>query len=275
MPMKVQVIPAPEHLKRDVECFRVTEHNSAEGLAIKIVPRALPGIVFQHQDGRSAVETIVTPTHTSQTPTLFLYGAITESSVMNYKAGAYTSIQVILKPHALKSLFRLNATALANGSVELNEFCADDLNMQLMEAKNMPEQITRLTGFLSAQLRREPTRDALVEESIRLIHRCVAATSVKSLLQALSISERQFERRFSQSVGISPRSYIRITRLNEAIRLIKTERHKKLTDIAHALGYYDQSHFIRDIKTVSGMTPKDISAKEGDSYHEQLGYSYV
>jgi len=273
--MKVQVIPAPVYLQRNVECFRVSEHNSTQGLAIKIVPKALPGIVFQHHNGRSAVENIVTPSHIAQTPTLFLHGVITESSVMNYKAGFYTSIQVILKPHALKSLFGLNAASLANGSVELNELTTDDLNLQLMEAKTVSEQISQISHFLCAQFQRERARDELIEESLRLIHGCVATTSVKSLLEYLSISERHFERRFSQTVGVSPRSYIRIARLNEAIRLIKIGRYGKLTDLAHALGYYDQSHFIRDIKTVSGITPKAIAVKEGDSYHDQLGYSYI
>jgi AraC-like DNA-binding protein len=275
MVMKFDVIPAPKALKRDVECFRVSQYSGTEGVAIKVPPRALPGIVFQHDNGRSTLENITTPSHVALTPTLFLYGAVTEPGVMNYRAGSYTNIQVIFKPHALKSLFGLNATTLANGSVELNEFAADDLNMQLIEAKDVSEQITRLTHFLLAQLIREPARDELVEESLRLIHHSSAAVSVKELLQHLNISERHFERRFSQTVGVSPQSYIRVRRFNEAIRLIKTGQYENLTEIAHALFYYDQSHFTRDIRAFSGMTPKEVSSKEGDSYHDQLGYSYV
>jgi AraC-like DNA-binding protein len=272
--MKLSLIPAPEALQRDVECFRVCEH-SGEGVAIKVAPKAVPGIVFQHHNGRSALENIVTPSHVAPTPTLFLHGAGIEPSVMNYHAGSYTVIQVVLKPHALNSLFGLNATALANGSAELNEFAADDLNMQLMEAHSVPEQITLLTRFLLAHLKRERHRDTLVEESLRLIHQHHASVGVKHLRDYLNLSERQFERRFSQTVGLSPQAYIRVARFNEAIRLIKTGGYEKLTDIAHALCYYDQSHFIRDIKTFSGMTPKDIALKEGNSYHDQLGYSYV
>ncbi len=273
--MKFDLIPVPEPLKRDVECFRVSEHSGTEGLAIKVAPKALPGIVFQHDNGRTALQNIITPSYIAHIPTLFLHGTVTEPSVMNYKAGSYTSIQVVLKPHALKSLFGLDASSLANGSVELNEFSADDLNMQLIEAKSVPDQIARLTSFLFAQLKWERTRDALVEASLNMIHHDAATVSVKSLLQHLNISERHFERRFSQAVGISPQSYIRVRRFNEAIRLIKTGQYAKLTDIAHTLCYYDQSHFIRDIKAFSGMTPKDISSKENDSYHAQLGYSYV
>jgi AraC-like DNA-binding protein len=272
---KFTILPPPAILQQDVECIRIAEHSGEEGAAIKVAPKAQPGIAFQHCDGQSALENIVTPSEITSTPTLFLYGAGTEPSVMNFKNGSYATIQVIFKPHALKSLFGMDASVLSNGHAELNEFSTDDLNAQLMEAGTEQDQMTYLINFLVTKLKEENERDALIEESLLLIHRHIASISVKFLLEALCISERHFERRFSQTVGVSPRSYIRVRRFNEAIRLIKTGLYEKLTDIAQALGYYDQSHFIRDIKTFSGMTPKDLSLKEGDSYHDQLGYSYV
>jgi methylphosphotriester-DNA--protein-cysteine methyltransferase len=137
------------------------------------------------------------------------------------------------------------------------------------------QRIVLLTEFLVTHLKKERTRDKLIEESLRLIHQDTACNSVKFLLEYLSISERQFERRFNQAVGISPQSYMRVKRFNEAIRLLKTRQYKKLTDIAYTLNYYDQSHLIRDIHTFSGMTPKGVSQKEDDFYHTQVGYSYV
>jgi AraC-like DNA-binding protein len=194
---------------------------------------------------------------------------------MNYKSGPYTTIQVLLKPHALKTLFGINASVLSNGHAELDEFSTHDLSAQLLEAGTEQDRVTCLLNFLAAKLREENTRDRLIEESLRLIHRHIDSIRVKFLLETLCISERHFERRFRQTVGVSARSYIRIRRFNEAVRLIKAGQYQKLTDLAHTLGYYDQSHFIRDVKTFSGMTPKDISLKEDDSYHRQLGYSYV
>ena len=273
--LKFTILPPPAMLQQDVECIRIGEHSGEEGAAIKVAPNALPGIAFQHRDGQPALENIITPSGITSTPTLFLYGAGTEPSVMNFKNGSYATIQVLLKPHALKTLFGINASALSNGHAELDEFSTDDLNTQLMEARTEQQRVTYLLNFLATKLKEENKRDTLIEESLRLIHRHIASISVKFLLETFCISERHFERRFSQTVGVSPRSYIRVRRFNEAIRLIKTGQYEKLTDIAHGLCYYDQSHFIRDIKTFSGMTPKDISFKEGDSYHNQLPYSYV
>jgi AraC-like DNA-binding protein len=91
----------------------------------------------------------------------------------------------------------------------------------------------------------------------------------------LHISERQFERRFTQTVGLSPHVYIRVKRFNEAIRLIKTGQFERLTDVAYALNFSDQSHFIRDIKAFSGMTPTSLAQKVDDFHHEQAGYASV
>jgi AraC-like DNA-binding protein len=271
--IQFNTVPSPEILKKDVECFRIIKYNGDEGSSINVSPNGMPGIVFQHMNGRSAIENISMPSRVVSTPTLFLYGLDTEPSVMNYKRGSYATIQVIFKPHALNTLMGINALAL-DGFAELNEFAAEDLNLRLMEARNENEQVALLTGFLVAKFEQARTRDILIEEGLHLIHKNVSFITVKSLREDLNISERQFERRFSQTVGLSPQSYIRVKRFNEAIRLMKTGQYQRLTDIAYALHFHDQSHFIREVKVFSGMTPKDISQK-AENFHEPGGFSYL
>ena len=270
------MLPAPEILKNDVECFRIAEYTGEEGVAIKVSPNGVPGIVFQQNNGRSALEKIIT--HSGRTvcpPPLFLYGPGTEPSVMHYKRGSSTTTQVIFKPHALQTLLGINASALTDGWTELHEFSTEDLHVQLIEARNEQERMTLLTSFLLAKFKQAKTRDTLVVESLRFIHTNIGSMHVKYVLDYLNISERQFERRFTQTVGISPHLYIRVKRFNEAIRLIKTRQFERLTDVACALNFSDQSHFIRDIKAFSGMTPTSLSQKVDDFYHDQAGYSYV
>jgi AraC-like DNA-binding protein len=55
---------------------------------------------------------------------------------------------------------------------------------------------------------------------------------------------------------------------------MKTRQYDTLTDVAYALNFHDQSHFIREIKTFTGVTPKNLSQKVDDFYHNQAGYSY-
>ena len=276
MPLvRFDILPVRNILKSDVECFRLAEHLSEEELAIHVSPVAVPGIVFQHNGGQSSLESVTTPSHANiDVPTLFLYGPGVEPSVMNYRQGASTTVQVILKPYALQTLLGIDAAAL-KGMVDLHEFTAEDLNNQLLEARNGPARVRILTDFLLFRLKQAKGHDRLIEEGLRLIHAKAGAITVRSLLEYLNISERQFERRFSQTVGVSPQAYIRVKRFNEAVRLIKARRYKRLTDIAYALNYHDQSHLIREINALSGMTPKEMSRKDDDTYHVEAGYSYL
>jgi len=274
--IRFSILPSPEILKQDVECIRIAEYSGEGGLAISVTLSGLPGIVFQHNNGRSPVESIVTPSRRNfSIPTLYVYGQTTEPGILNHKKGPYILTQVILKPHALNTLLGINASSLTNGMAELDQFSAEYLNEQLLEAESDQERITLLTHFLMGKLNQEKTRDRLVEEGLRLIHKNTGSITLKYLLEHLHISERQFERRFRQTVGVPPQFYIRVKRFNEAIKLMKTGQNMRLTEIAYALNFHDQSHFIRDIKAFSGTTPKSLAQKDDVFEPGQAVYSYV
>jgi AraC-like DNA-binding protein len=277
--MNVKIIPAPKSLRDDVECFRISEHSGDDGLTINVCLNGLPGIVFQHNQGYSPLKSIATRSRFNsfdeEAPTLYLYGQTTELGVMHHKEVPFTTTQVILKPHGLRTLLGVNASAFTNRLVSLGDFSSEELNGQLLEAESEQKRIALLTDFLVAHKKRGRSRDTLVEESLRLIQEKIDSIRVKYLLEYLSISESQFERRFMQSVGISPQFYIRVKRFNEATRFMKSKSFARLTDVAHALNFYDQSHFIRDVKEFSGLTPKILSQKQEGLYQDQGGFFYV
>ena len=271
-----RILNVPEFLWGEVKCILLHEFSDIVGTNINVFPSGIPGIVFHHKDGHPAIENIVTQSgQTFSPPILFLHGAGAESSIMKFAKGSYRVIQVILKPHAIRKLFGINALRLNEGEVELNEFSGVDLNEKLLDACNDQQRVALLTDFLAARLKRPKTQDALVQESLRLIHQGAGRITVKAVLERLDISERQFERRFSETVGLSPLSYIRVRRFNEAMRLIKSGRYNTLTDVAYALNFHDQSHFIREVKAFTGVTPKSLSQRADDFIHNQAGYSYV
>ena len=70
----------------------------------------------------------------------------------------------------------------------------------------------------------------------------------------VGLSVTHFRRRFSAILHISPSRYITTIRVNAAIKLLTSTR-MLLTEIAHACGFYDQSHFIRTFKRIRRQTP--------------------
>ncbi|HEY6542699.1 MAG TPA: hypothetical protein VIZ18_17275, partial [Ktedonobacteraceae bacterium] len=71
--IQFSILPPPATLKNDIECLRIAQHSGEEAMAIKVSPLGVPGLVFQHNNGRAALEQIITHSgRTSSPPPLFL-----------------------------------------------------------------------------------------------------------------------------------------------------------------------------------------------------------
>jgi AraC-like DNA-binding protein len=184
-------------------------------------------------------------------PTSFVYGKRTRPS-QTFAKGPFGLTGVVFKPQGLSTLLNTHPMRLNDGSVELNEFSRENIGEQLLNARSHHERVARLGEFLRAHVDNSGSEDALVTESLRLIQKEIRSIRVPRLLKCLNVSERQFERRFVRAIGVSPHHYIRILRFREAVRLIKANQFERLSDVAYDLNYVDQSHFIKDIKAVSG-----------------------
>ncbi len=179
---------------------------------------------------------------------------------------------VILKPDGLRSLLGLDARPLRNGVLPLASLPGAPPLTQLLAASPRAKA-GLLLRYLARRAEGSVTHDRAVAQALNLIERRIATLRLPELLADLGLSERQFERRFTRAVGVAPKTYLRVRRFNEAVRLMKTRHYATLTDVAHALHFSDQSHFIRDLKAFTRITPRDISQRVSQ-FHEQGGFSY-
>jgi AraC-like DNA-binding protein len=72
-----------------------------------------------------------------------------------------------------------------------------------------------------------------------------------------NLSERQFNRRFSNMVGLSPKNFAGIIRFQHFFKQAQLLPNQNLGAVALDCGYYDQSHFIREFKQYTGMNPSE------------------
>jgi AraC-like DNA-binding protein len=223
---------------------------------LKMFATAVSGILFQHHDGRPALGSTADghPVSKGGCPTSFVFGKRTRPS-QTFANGPFALTGVVFKPQGLSMLLRTHPTPFNDGSVELREFSRDNIGEQLLNARGARERVTRLSDFLRARVDGSGLEDVVVTESLGLIRQRIRSIRVPELLKCLNVSERQFERRFVQAIGVSPHHYIRIVRFREAMRLIKANQFERLSDVAYDLNYVDQSHFIKDMKAFSGYTP--------------------
>jgi AraC-like DNA-binding protein len=269
------VYDAPDVLKRDVLCVRAIKHHGPGASDAKITPSAFPGIVFHNKAGESAIEKITTKHfEVDDLPLFFLHGLGSEPSTMHFSAGDFTIFQVVLKPQAPYALFGLGSASLKQGILLADEIQATELLTNLLSIDSEVESANLLFRFLINRLGDNGQRDLLVERSLDYINQNVGAVTVSDICSTLNISERILQRRFADVIGMSAQTYIRVKRVNEAIRLMKSGNYDRLIDVATALNFYDQSHFIKDVKALSWLSPTSLKQKIEDFQLDQTGFSY-
>ena len=126
-------------------------------------------------------------------------------------------------------------------------------------AARMTGPVDALVERVEAFLReRWPPHDPQVE----LVERIVAAllhdrtiTRVDDVTDRFGLTPRTLQRLFRRYVGVSPKWVLRRYRLHEAAAALAAEQHRPWAEVAAELGYYDQSHFIRDFTDAIGILP--------------------
>ncbi|WP_417881867.1 helix-turn-helix domain-containing protein [Xanthomarina gelatinilytica] len=83
---------------------------------------------------------------------------------------------------------------------------------------------------------------------------------VDELQQHLNLSYRSIHRLYSNSLGISPKEFLKISKFRKGIRDLNCYDSNH-AQIAFNVGYADQSHFIRDFKNYTNLTPKQFVKK--------------
>src|SRR5262249_33014950 len=95
--------------------------------------------------------------------------------------------------------------------------------------------------------------DPCVSAAVARIEETQATIRIEELAGQVGLSQSALERRFRRHVGTSPKRFESILRLKNAVRL--GARGHDFISIAHSAGYSDQSHFINDFKSVTGLAP--------------------
>lgn len=128
----------------------------------------------------------------------------------------------------------------------------DRLQDRLAGAASHRQRIRRVEDLLLAQAG-EARPDPLVGAAVEMIERTQATMRIEELTRRIGLSQSALERRFRKIVGASPRRFASLVRLQNVVRLRETGA--DLTTIAHAAGYSDQSHFIKDFRRFAGIAP--------------------
>ncbi len=176
--------------------------------------------------------------------------------------GNLSLLSVVFKPQGAKLFFNLPLNELLNQTVPaefLFNRLIDKLQDKLNGTKELTQKIFLIETFLQKQLSQQKGYEYdRMEHCIQQIDSARGVISVEKLASETCLSRKQFERTFSDFVGISPKKFLRTIRFQNTLLKKHKSAINNLAALACESGYYDQSHMTSDFKNLTGYTPKQF-----------------
>lgn len=182
------------------------------------------------------------------------------------------SFGIFFQPMGIGQLFGIPGRLMVN-----QEYAAIDmigksifpLWEQMAANKCFNARVRMVEGHLMRNAARAAPCTALMA-SAQQIFQEQGAVRVSALAGQTSLGIRQYERRFVDEIGITPKLFARITRYQMAMDAkLRTPALSWLT-IAHDFGYHDQMHMIKDFQSLGGDSPSGVLSHLGDMRPDAL-----
>ena len=244
-----------EPLRSIVKKILVLEYKSSGGIVqpSSFYADGYPGFFFQQTQNNSLIYN-----RSRKLPPLFLYGQ-TVAPVELLPSGSYRMIIFLLYPQMLKSLFRVQPKELRDTCLDITllPFATTTKLLDLLHAEeNCENQVGLMNQYLIDLMRKQQVdEENMIRYAVSHIANNRNNVSLRQLRGYLNVTERTFERKFEQYVGVPPKLFLRICQFQASLQQISQKDFGKLSDVAYDNGYADQAYFIRVFKEFTGLTP--------------------
>ena len=196
---------------------------------------------------------------TIQTNEVTLYGLLTQCRGTMTFDGSYNTFMIEFKPNGFTRLFDIPAVEICDMVFSAGEVvggAVEKLYIQLVNAENIREMVRYADEFLFSFLKKRRTvyyNDGITRISDQLLSNSLP--NISQYATQANMSLRNFERRFTEQVGTSPKLFCRLLRFNAAVQMKVACPNKSWTDIAYECGYFDDMHLIKEFKQFSTESP--------------------
>lgn len=173
-------------------------------------------------------------------------------------------ITVTFYPHGAAHFMKFPLSDIENTSIDLCDIYKSkvkDVEQQICHSNSLAERVGIIEQFLLSCFRPVACYDELlVKKGVAMINECRGQISAAKLSENLRCTSRSLERKFSILLGKSPKQFIRIVRFQKIIERFSKAGNINFAQVAYENGYFDQAHFIKDFKDLSGYTPGEFVA---------------
>ncbi|WP_169738842.1 helix-turn-helix domain-containing protein [Jiangella gansuensis] len=126
-----------------------------------------------------------------------------------------------------------------------------------------PVRVTGQARAIGSARPADPAHDSALSYAVRALDRGAAVASV---VDRLGFSASTFQRRFRAAVGLSPKQFARVRRLQRVLP-DATGDDVEWALLAAAHGYADQAHLIHEFRALTGVTPGRYRPRSVDAHN--------
>ena len=246
---------------RFVKCYWLLEDDAPLSSVQRVVP-----------DGRAQLILNLGDPYEAQTnrgwqlqPQFFFIGQIT-SPLLIRATGPFRMIGINFYPHTASQLLKIPMCELTDtAAISLDDFSGQRFHEfnRIEELRSPLEWFPALDGIIHSLAECGVNDNGLLSVAVRKLEQAGGLMSIATVADHVGLSSRQFERRFTRAVGITPKLFCRIQRFQRVFPVLENEP-SGWADAAVRCGYYDQAHLIRDFREFAGKPPIALLAKETD-----------
>ncbi len=152
-----------------------------------------------------------------------------------------------------RHFFSMPMSEVCNHVVQLEDLWGCDggsLRERLLDAPTPASKFRVFEKLLSEHF--APVFDPATEYAIEGLR---TGLPLSHLVSRLGVSRRTFERRFSAQVGMTPKRFARVQRLQRVLHSVRASSSAEWCTLAADHGYSDQAHLIHDFRDLAGITP--------------------
>lgn len=165
---------------------------------------------------------------------------------------------VRLKPSVFYSIFHIDASSIMDAPINFFHIEKNSHLETIFQLKNIKERISFLMQYLCTKM--EEGFHSEYVDIVNELYENPKEQTVELIAKRFGYDTRHLFRLFKKQYGISPKVLLNILRLHLSLTLL-LEKNQSLQDILEICGFYDQSHFIKEIKKYTGFSPLELIEK--------------
>ncbi len=172
---------------------------------------------------------------------------------------SHTAVSIIFQPGGLNRFLNIPLTEIFDNGYSAREIIGREIE-ELLDKSHDTGSFNELDSIVQsyflkklADIKQPLAIDFALQH---LLTNCNA--DVDKIARMACMSTRNFERKCKERLGMPAKMYARIARFHKAFRIIESKQVISWTDLTFELGYYDQTHFIKDFKEFARLTPTII-----------------